>query len=486
MAPSVDSSFFLIPLLLMNELVKAVLALALSAAAAVWLLGVALQLWPDTGQLAYGNPLPYLKVKFDRPANAVRFWVEDFGGLPYERVWLYVNGQLAASGGPGTDAAAKCDDEVAAVVKYHSGTKKLEGRILCTQPIKVPGGRQQFTNSHFEIRTVLATQDVAGNVDIAGLPINVIGDCRVYPDDEDSSKDDFFFAVYIVPRTPDVLICDTSGCSLFKMYYVVSRGKDPTPYTFYNGPIDVLRVAGASLTQYAGGGRVWLNLYASYWNYYPDRGWYVKMNSTTLAYCPYYEYSYSVTDTRTWTEYKEANASAIYQLYLRWPDGTRTKATVAIYENKDGYPPYGFRVISSGTKQPPPEANTKIYTRYGPVNTTIDPATTLNALGLNIRFLNYLDSDPQARTLFVEALRYPTIAEFNIPKINMTYTETVVNHILMRPSAYDQSGRVLFTQVPYSFSLGAVLANTVLPVNITKPPANVTTLSGGTAYVFSR
>ncbi|MFZ8810834.1 MAG: hypothetical protein ACO2PN_22345, partial [Pyrobaculum sp.] len=45
MAPSVDSSFFLIPLLLMNELVKAVLALALSAAAAVWLLGVALQLW---------------------------------------------------------------------------------------------------------------------------------------------------------------------------------------------------------------------------------------------------------------------------------------------------------------------------------------------------------------------------------------------------------------------------------------------------------
>jgi hypothetical protein len=51
---SVDSSFFLIPLL-MNELVKAVLALALSTAAAVWLLGVALHLWPDTGQLAYGN-----------------------------------------------------------------------------------------------------------------------------------------------------------------------------------------------------------------------------------------------------------------------------------------------------------------------------------------------------------------------------------------------------------------------------------------------
>jgi len=124
----------------MNELAKAVLVLALSTAAAVWLMGVALHLWPSADQLAYGNPLPYLKVKFDRPANAVKFWVEDFGGLPYERVWLYVNGRLAASGGPGTEAAAKCGDEVAAVVKYHSGVKKLEGRILCTKPIKASGG----------------------------------------------------------------------------------------------------------------------------------------------------------------------------------------------------------------------------------------------------------------------------------------------------------------------------------------------------------
>ena len=40
----------------MNELAKAVLVLVLSAAAAVWLLGVALHLWPDTSQLAYGTP----------------------------------------------------------------------------------------------------------------------------------------------------------------------------------------------------------------------------------------------------------------------------------------------------------------------------------------------------------------------------------------------------------------------------------------------
>jgi hypothetical protein len=464
----------------MNELAKAVLVLALSTAVAVWLLGVALHLWPDAGQLAYGNPLPYLKVRMD--SGAVRFWVEDFGGLPYERVWLYVNGRLAASGGPGTDAAARCGDEVAAVVKYHSGTKKLEGRILCTKPIKAPSDRQQFINSHFEIRTALAAQDVTGNVDITGLPVDIVGVCNVIPDWEY-----YYYAVHIIPRTPDVLICDVSGCSLRKTYSIAAQGWDPAGRqpTLYSGPIDVLRVAGAPLTQYGGGGRIWVNFGVYYSSMYPY-GWYVHMNGTTLAFCPDNEYSHSVTDTRTWTEYKEVNASAIYHLYLQWPDGKKTKATVAIYENKGGDPPYGFRVISSETRQPPPPANIGIHTRYGLVNTTVDPITALKALHLNLKFLDYLDSDPQARTLFVEALRYPTTVEFNIPKINVTYTETVVKHILIQPSAYDQSGRVLFIQVPYSFSLGAVFATTVLPVNITKPPANVTTLSGGTTYVFSK
>ena len=470
----------------MHELAKAVLVLALSAAAAVWLLGAALQLWPNTDQLAYGNPLPYLKVKFDRPVNAVRFWVEDFSGLQYERVWLYVNGRLASSGGPGTDAAARCGDEVAAVVKYHSGAKKLEGRILCTQPIKAPGGRQQFTNSHFEIRTVLAAQDVAGNADVSGLPVDVVGVCEVRPSDGY-----YNFVVHITPRSPDVLICDATGCSPSKKYSSncpLIYGADNCPLLFvtlYSGPVDVLRTAGAPLAQYTGGGRLWLNLYIYYSGSYPY-GWHVAMNGTTLAYCPHEEHHYSSYDVRTWTEYREANASAIYHLYLQWPDGKKTKATVAIYENKGGDPPYGFRVISSGTSQPPPSANIRIHTRYGPVNTTVEPITALKALGLNLGFLDYLYSDPHARTLFVEALRHPTTVEFNIPKINRTYTETVVNHILMQPSAYDQYGNVLFVQVPYSFSLGAVLATTVLPVNITKPPANVTALSGGTAYVFSR
>jgi hypothetical protein len=159
----------------MNELAKAVLVLVLSTVVAVWLLGVALNLWPNTGQLAYGNPLPYLKVRMD--PGAVRFWVEDFGGLPYERVWLYVNGQLKASGGPGTNATAKCGDQVSAVVKYYSGTKKLEGRILCTKPIKPPEGGQvaRVVTTNEAIETALDVYEPVAKQ--TGVPIQFSGEC---------------------------------------------------------------------------------------------------------------------------------------------------------------------------------------------------------------------------------------------------------------------------------------------------------------------
>ena len=102
---------------------------------------------------------------------------------------------------------------MAAVVKYHSGIKKIEGRILCTKPIKTPGGGQQIVNLHFEVRTALAAQDAAGNADVAGLPVDVVGSCEVRP------RDDYYNSVvYIIPRTPDVLICDTSGYSPSKSY----------------------------------------------------------------------------------------------------------------------------------------------------------------------------------------------------------------------------------------------------------------------------
>jgi hypothetical protein len=459
--PSANSSFFYISLLFMNELAKAVLVLALSTAVAVWLLGAALHLWPDTGQLAYGNSLPYLKVKFDRPANAVKFWVEDFGNMTYERVWLYVNGQLKVSGGPGTNATAKCGDEVAAVVKYHSGVKKLEGRILCTKPIKVS---KAVTDPHFETRTALAAQDIAGDVDVTGLPIDIRGTCHMI------SVSQANFAVYITPRAPDVLICDKSGCSPSKTYTFTSPEFYSIAYEAYNGPIDVLKPAGAPLARYAGGGRLWLNLTI----YHQNDFWYLVMNGTVLAYCGF---TYGSSEM-TVTEYREAPASALYQLYLQWPDGRNIKTTVAIYDQGDSF---GFRVISSGTTQPPPPGGAEIPTRYGPVKTDVDLITGVESLRLVDRFFNWLDSNPDVKTAFVDALYNPGVTEHNIPMTSETYKKVEIG---LQPVSGGYS-YAFFIKTLHPFSLGAVFANTVLPVNITRPPKEALTLSGGPTYLFS-
>jgi hypothetical protein len=245
----------------MNELAKAVLALALSTAAAVWLLGVALQLWPNTGQLAYGNPLPYLKVKFDRPANAVKFWVEDFAGLPYERVWLYVKGRLAASGGPGTDAAAKCGDEVAAVVKYHSGTKKLEGRILCTKPIKAPSGGL----ARREIRLIQTTQAyraMTGDMDQTGPPLRFDGSCDIsyYCGDGPCYLRGSASVTFTTLR-PDVIICVGTNCGVS---YTFSWSSWSTGSVHQIVPIDVFKTPDAPVSQLLGGGRGAVDIYIDY------------------------------------------------------------------------------------------------------------------------------------------------------------------------------------------------------------------------------
>jgi hypothetical protein len=211
----------------MNELAKAVLVLVLSTVAAVWLLGAALHLWPNTDQLAYGNPLPYLKVRMD--SGAVRFWVEDFGGLPYERVWLYVNGRLAALGGPGTDAAAKCGDEVAAVVKYHSGTKKLEGRILCTKPIKPPGGQvTEIITTNEAVETVLDAYEPAAKQ--TGVPIAFSGECTY-------SGYSFSGKVYLRITRSDVFLVPASRAEWRQDYTFQLSGEQTKSLAFRLGKI---------------------------------------------------------------------------------------------------------------------------------------------------------------------------------------------------------------------------------------------------------
>ena len=254
------------------------------------------------------HPLPYLKVKFDRPANAVRFWVEDFADVPYERVWLYVNDRLAASGGPGTDAAAKCGDEVAAVVKYHSGTKKLEGRILCTEPIKAPGGGE----TKRAIRLMQVTQAyraMTGDMDQTGLPLRFDGSCDV-----DRYGNGRVWVTFRAVR-PDVIICVGTNCGVsytfsWSGWLSANRG---IPITVdQTVSIHVFKVPDAPASQLLGGGRgaAHIHIYFDYNGYYDRYDLYVYVNGTRVAEC---HAGTSVSrELTSWTEYKEPNATAVY------------------------------------------------------------------------------------------------------------------------------------------------------------------------------
>ncbi len=313
----------------MNEPVKAVLVLALSVAAAVWLLGVALCLWPNTDQLAYGNPLPYLKVKFDRPVNAVRFWVEDFGGLPYERVWLYVNGRLAASGGPGTDAAAKCGDEVAAVVKYHSGTKKLEGRILCTQPIKPPGGQAtQLITTNEAVETALdAYEPVAKQI---GVPIAFGGECTY-------SGSSFTGKVYLRVIRSDVFLVPANEKVWLQDYTFHLSGEQTKALAYRLGKIGT-----SSFTSFAALTKEYYEAWAQALYEERDLGnaverkYYVYGGGTgipprLLAYCRVIEVRITAEVNATGQRQLPSNATVNYKavLAVRYANGTVKQAGLA-------------------------------------------------------------------------------------------------------------------------------------------------------------
>ncbi len=299
------------------------------------LLGVALQLWPDADQLAYGNPLPYLKVKFDRPANAVRFWVEDFGGLPYERVWLYVNGRLAASGGPGTDAAAKCGDEVAAIVKYHSGTKKLEGRILCTKPIKPPGGQvTEIITTNEAVETALdAYEPVAKQT---GVPIAFSGECTY-----DGSS--FTGKVYLRVIRSDVFLAPANEKVWRQDYTFHLSGEQTKTLTFRLGKIGT-----SPFTSFAAFTKEYYEAWAQgiyeervLYRIYPggvviEKKYYVYAGGTgvsrqLLAYCHVVEEIRTVEVYGTGRKEAPANATVNYKavLTIRYANGTEKRAGLA-------------------------------------------------------------------------------------------------------------------------------------------------------------
>jgi hypothetical protein len=434
----------------------------------------------------------------------VRFWVEDFGGLPYERVWLYVNGRLAASGGPGTDAAAKCGDEVAAVVKYHSGTKKLEGRILCTQPIKAPGGGEVKRAIRL-IQVTQAYRAMTGDMDQTGPPLRFDGSCDIDWHCIDSSLCYIrgSASVTIVAVRPDVIICVGTSCSTSHTFSWSFQSSGSVRQIV---PIHVFKAPDAPASQLLGGGRGAIDIYVEYrvyGNYGERRFLDVYLNGTRIAEC-YRETTVS-RESRSWTEYKEPNATAVYLIRFVGEQDGRTvvlDGNIVLYEREDGS--FGYRLIVNPVEDPTPEdlnvasphLNLTVTSPSGavyrgavsvPFILEEMPQIRLHndvvnvSMGLFYKFLNQLSNNPQQKSILTQALDKMVDIEFNVPYIAVNKTgEYLVYH-----THSSRQGRfTMFNFMALSISsLGAVYANVILPIDIKLPPP-VLPQNGTRTYIF--
>ena len=255
--------------------------------------------------------------------------MEDFGGLQYERVWLYVNGRLAASGGPGTDAAAKCGGEVAAVVKYHSGTKKLEGRILCTKPVKAPSGGKWDI---YSVVMLEAYRVATGDLERTSLPIKITGEVGCGGGDR----------VTFMVASPHVVLCyyDLShGIAKCRqsLTFEVWRMWQPIEIYIYKMPEKALAA------QYFGGAHAFFVVTQVSDGVYH----YLYVNGSLMAKCRS-EYEY---ESYTVDEYERIVADGLYMTELQLPDGRVVHGTLAIWQRPDGS--WGFQTWLNPTNKPP-------------------------------------------------------------------------------------------------------------------------------------
>jgi hypothetical protein len=402
----------------------------------------------------------------------VRFWVEDFGGLQYERVWLYVNGRLAASGGPGTDAAARCGDEVAAVVKYHSGVKKLEGRILCTQPIKAPGGG--LTKFAFRLKQIAhAYRAMTGDMDQTGPPLRFDGSCNIFVNGIGEAS------VTITATRPDVMFCIGTTCGTS---YTL-KWKDIVRSIRQTVPIDVFKTPDAPASQLLGGGRSVVDIYIDYYEneYFGYTTLDVYVNGTPVAHC-YRRVEVSKT-SMSWTEYVPPNATGDYLFVVVGisPSGQTVVlgADITLYDRGRGS--FGFALtvnpIENATEQDlrintnrtiPIEcpSGSKYYAYVA--KEVYDKEYNTTNYGPLAKFQDQMKINETLKEAFCKALDAVVDAEFNVPYITVNKTgEYLVSHIYL--SRRSGSATLRFKTLSIS-SFGAVYANAVLPIDIKLPP----------------
>jgi hypothetical protein len=121
-------------------------------------------------------------------------------------------------------------------------------------------------------------------------------------------------------------------------------------------PIHVFKTPDAPASQLLGGGRGAADIYVvyDYVEYYNRYDLYVYVNGTRVASC--YRQVEVSKELRSWTEYKEPNATGVYlfRLVAEHPDGTKKvlDGNLVLYEHNDGN--FGFRFILNPIEDPTP------------------------------------------------------------------------------------------------------------------------------------
>jgi hypothetical protein len=122
-------------------------------------------------------------------------------------------------------------------------------------------------------------------------------------------------------------------------------------------PIHVFKTPDAPASQLLGGGRGAADIYVvyDYVEYYNRYDLYVYVNGTRVASC--YRQVEVSKELRSWTEYKEPNATGVYlfRLVAEHPDGTKKvlDGNLVLYEHNDGN--FGFRFILNPIEDPTPQ-----------------------------------------------------------------------------------------------------------------------------------
>jgi hypothetical protein len=254
----------------------------------------------------------------------------------------------------------------------------------------------------------------------------------------------------------------------------------------------VFKAPDAPASQLLGGGRGVIDIYVEY-SYNRNVGAHdleVYVNGTRVAECR--RQTTVSRELRSWTEYKEPNATAVYLIrFVGDQDGKTVvlDGNIVLYEREDGS--FGYRLILNPVEDPTLEDLDTASLHLNLIVTSPSNATYRGIIslpfileelpryrihndvieiymGVFYRFLDQLSSDPEQKSMFAQALDKMVDIEFNIPRIAVNKTgEYFVSHI--HSSRQGHSAVLGFRTLSIS-SLGAVYANAVLPIDIRLPP----------------